>query len=361
MLTLLVAWLSKRAIEDPVARGLRAALVDLRLRGSGHACPDGADRPAPPLMSMRSAGTPNGSPAPCWPRSPTASAQPRWIRSSTATNPELRLSVVPTPIEARGMAMGPCRDIKPMLGKRVCEFGVATGDADAGVALVGDSHAGMWRVVLDQIAMTHRWQGTHMGHASCPLSRAVRDIPGAVTIELQPLAQARVRLVSQASRGDHGVRRAALRRLRRGQAPRAEPARRPDRGLPTGVGRAPADGHADRRHPGHTEGEARHGGLRAARHGRRPAGRTRLRRPAPRGDRPRPRGGGGGAPRARRGFRPSTSTDFLCDARRCYPVIGGALVYKDTTHLLEPFMRSLTPYFQRDLEPLSSAHDAGRE
>ena len=38
--------------------------------------------------------------------------------------------------------------------------------------------------------------------------------------------------------------------------------------------------------------------------------------------------------------------------RRCYPVIGGALVYKDTTHLLEPFMRSLTPYFQRELEPL---------
>ena len=34
---------------------------------------------------------------------------------------------------------------------------------------------------------------------------------------------------------------------------------------------------------------------------------------------------------------------LLCDTRRCYPIIGGALVYKDTTHLLEPFMRSLTP------------------
>ena len=45
---------------------------------------------------------------------------------------------------------------------------------------------------------------------------------------------------------------------------------------------------------------------------------------------------------------------FVCDVRRCYPVIGGALVYKDTTHLLEPFMRSLAPYFQRELAPLVS-------
>ena len=35
---------------------------------------------------------------------------------------------------------------------------------------------------------------------------------------------------------------------------------------------------------------------------------------------------------------------LLCDTRRCYPIIGGALVYKDTTHLLDPLMRSLTPY-----------------
>ena len=41
---------------------------------------------------------------------------------------------------------------------------------------------------------------------------------------------------------------------------------------------------------------------------------------------------------------------FFCDGHRCYPVIGGALVYKDTTHVLEPFMRSLTPYVERELD-----------
>ena len=45
------------------------------------------------------------------------------------------------------------------------------------MALVGDSHAGMWRAVLDQIATARGWHGTHMGHSSCPLSVAVRDIP----------------------------------------------------------------------------------------------------------------------------------------------------------------------------------------
>jgi hypothetical protein len=41
---------------------------------------------------------------------------------------------------------------------------------------------------------------------------------------------------------------------------------------------------------------------------------------------------------------------FFCDRRRCYPVIGGALVFKDTTHVLEPFMRSLTPYVESELD-----------
>jgi hypothetical protein len=41
---------------------------------------------------------------------------------------------------------------------------------------------------------------------------------------------------------------------------------------------------------------------------------------------------------------------FFCDSRRCYPVIGGALVYKDTSHILEPFMRSLTPFLDRELD-----------
>jgi hypothetical protein len=40
-------------------------------------------------------------------------------------------------------------------------------------------------------------------------------------------------------------------------------------------------------------------------------------------------------------------TPFFCDARRCYPVIGGVLVYKDSTHLTGLYARTLGPYLER--------------
>jgi hypothetical protein len=37
-------------------------------------------------------------------------------------------------------------------------------------------------------------------------------------------------------------------------------------------------------------------------------------------------------------------TRFFCDADRCLPVVGGALVYKDASHLSAPFAATLGPY-----------------
>jgi hypothetical protein len=39
--------------------------------------------------------------------------------------------------------------------------------------------------------------------------------------------------------------------------------------------------------------------------------------------------------------------DQFCDARRCYPVIGGALVHKDADHLTQVFSRTLGPFLDR--------------
>ena len=41
--------------------------------------------------------------------------------------------------------------------------------------------------------------------------------------------------------------------------------------------------------------------------------------------------------------------DHFCDAQRCYPVVGGALVKKDPGHLTALFARTLAPYLQREL------------
>jgi hypothetical protein len=42
-------------------------------------------------------------------------------------------------------------------------------------------------------------------------------------------------------------------------------------------------------------------------------------------------------------------TPFFCDSRRCFPVIGGVLVYKDSTHLTSVFGKTLGPYLLRAL------------
>jgi hypothetical protein len=45
-------------------------------------------------------------------------------------------------------------------------------------------------------------------------------------------------------------------------------------------------------------------------------------------------------------------TRFICDARRCYPVVGGALVHKDEHHMTTVFARTLWPYLARRVDRL---------
>ena len=40
-------------------------------------------------------------------------------------------------------------------------------------------------------------------------------------------------------------------------------------------------------------------------------------------------------------------TAFMCDARRCFPVVGGALVSKDAGHLTRTFSLTMGPYLRR--------------
>ena len=42
-------------------------------------------------------------------------------------------------------------------------------------------------------------------------------------------------------------------------------------------------------------------------------------------------------------------TRYFCDSSTCFPVIGGALVYKDATHITSVYGRTLGPYLLRAL------------
>jgi hypothetical protein len=48
-------------------------------------------------------------------------------------------------------------------------------------------------------------------------------------------------------------------------------------------------------------------------------------------------------------------TRFFCDDARCLPVVGGALVHRDTHHLASTFVRTLAPALLRELERVEGA------
>jgi SGNH domain-containing protein len=48
---------------------------------------------------------------------------------------------------------------------------------------------------------------------------------------------------------------------------------------------------------------------------------------------------------------------FFCDARRCFPVVGGAAVYKDVDHMTSVYARSLGPYLLRAYDAILRAPD----
>jgi hypothetical protein len=92
-------------------------------------------------------------------------------------NRALRLRVTPSPRKVATLPNAPCPKVGTMLGKQMCGLGVKPEQAQRRIALVGDSHAGMWRAAIDHVADELGWAGTHMGHASCPLNTALRDLP----------------------------------------------------------------------------------------------------------------------------------------------------------------------------------------
>ena len=356
VLTLLLAWLSKLLIEDP----LRGSSFLTRRRPAWTFCSAGAativllaiTAGASAQVSDRARQEQQRSRAVLAARPPCFGAA-AMDSQVPCRNPRLRLSVIPTPLAARAQTMGRCRELKPMLGRRVCEFGVRAPAATETVALVGDSHAGMWRAALDHVAKARRWRGVHMGHSSCPLSASVRDIPEPgrshctrwrrlVVDWFDGHPEATTLFVAQLSGGSGAIRK-------RGQSQLAadiDGYQRAWNQLPATVKHiivirdtpkaarttaACVERAIDRNRPAGSACSLRRAGAIDPDHAAIAAARLH-------------------SPR----LATIDLTGYFCDLRRCYPVIGGALVYKDTTHILEPFAKSLAPYLLREVERLAA-------
>ena len=349
MLTFLAAWLSKLLIEDPVRSG--AFLIRRK-----------------PLWTFAAAAAATalvlliGVGATSHMRGEVAAAE-RSSQQVLASNPKcfgaaardprepcsdrrLRYKVVPTPIAARRAPNHPCKVIERHDDIQVCEFGVAKEKAKATIAVIGDSHASHWRPALDYVARAKGWHAYNVTHTSCPFSTAVRDIP-------EPGRSACTRwgsdvlkwfrrhpevthvFAAQLSGGDGIVTQ------RRDEfAAEVDGYLKAWKTLPATVKRITVIRDTPKMR-GDTDTC-----VQQAISARRRAGVVCA---VSRSSALDPDAAVVAARRRSPLVRSVDLTRYFCDSRTCFPVIGGALVYKDTTHLTSVYGRTLGPYLLRAL------------
>jgi hypothetical protein len=255
-------------------------------------------------------------------------------------NPALRLTVVPTPAEAKLRGNAAC-GLDQVDGElHLCGFGVPRGTPT--VALVGDSHASHWRAALDYVARRRGWSGISLAHAACPLSTTIPaalrrpDRGHCVTWNLQVYRwlgahpQVHTLFVSAIAGGPtyakvdaEGGYFMAWRLL--------PPSIRTIVVIrDTPKARLSTDDCVER-----------------AMAARKPAGKAcRLDRGRALPPDPEVAAAQDVSDRT---VWVVDMTRYMCDRRWCYPVIGGALVYKDDNHLTEVYSRTLGPYLAKAL------------
>jgi hypothetical protein len=350
LLTLLAASLSKRLLEDPIRSAAflarRGAGWTLALAAVGTALVLGVTLAGSSYVEARRHSAEHhteqviAANRNCF----GAAARDAGGRCSEA---RWGRTVVPTPLEAKRRGPG-CPLAFRLAGKRVCAFGAPRARATATVVLIGDSHAGHWVPALDVVARTNRWYGLQVGHHGCPLSLATRNLvepdrsscarwKRAVIAWLAGHPEVRTVIVSQLSGGSGVVPQGGRDEFETSVAgylaawkalPRSVEHIVVIRDTPKVHGNTDTcvqQALSEARRPGRACAVPRRGAL-----DRDPAAEAAARLGSPR-------------------VRTVDLTRFFCDRRRCYPVIGGALVFKDPTHLTVVYARSLAPFLRGGL------------
>jgi peptidoglycan/LPS O-acetylase OafA/YrhL len=349
-----LAWLSKRYVEDPVrtANGLsRRPRRTLALAGMATALV----LLVPAAGALRLHHQLNADKAQT---DKLVSEHPRCFGAASrppdgpaCVNPELADQVVPSPVEAASAANASCEVVERLGRVRACAFGKPAKDASETVAVIGDSHASHWRAAFDQVAADRDWHGLSVTHTGCPFSQATAALD-------EPERTACVQW-----------NRDTLRWL----------ARHPE------IHRIFVAGHTGGDVVGHQGADAFDAQVAGYRRAWQMLPRTVTQvvvlRDTPKMrsatldcvqgamDAGRPPATTCAVPRATalepdpavaaagqgvgRDVRTIDLTATLCDRRSCYPVVGGALTFKDVDHLTTVFASTLGPYLQQAVQALS--------
>ena len=266
-------------------------------------------------------------------------------------NRELRLSVVPTPEEAKLGQNWPCSPGGQTEELYPCYFGAPKEEAVKTIALVGDSHAAHWRAAVDAAASRRRWRGVSLTQTGCPMTLAIPILRGQRRDDCLEWNQAlapwfeRHPEIDTVFTSQHGGKVF----VPPGQTPYETQMQGfidafdalPDsvkriyviRGSPwssQAVPRCLEDALAEGRAPGRA-----------------------CALPRKRSLRPDLAADAAVTMRSRR-VKLVDLTPFMCGRNRCFPVVGGALVHKDGGHMTQVFSRTLGPYLGRAVDRLES-------
>jgi hypothetical protein len=267
-------------------------------------------------------------------------------------NPRLALAVEPTPDHAEVAPNLPCTPLKATGLVIPCEFGVPEAKATRTVALLGDSHAAHWRAALEYVAKDLKWRGVSITRSGCPLSHATARLEPEsrqaqctrwnVEVPNWLAAHPTVSTVFVVAHYDAGVVAAP------GQQEwlvKLDGYASAWKALPKSVKRV----IVIRDTPKSTIDTLNC--VRAAIDKRKSAGDACA---LPRAEALGPDPAAAAASRAAsQRYLMVDMSSFFCSSARCFPVVGGALVYKDISHLTDVFSSTLGPYLLRKIRALN--------
>jgi hypothetical protein len=355
VLTLALSAASKRWVEDPVRAGPLLTRRPARWTFAAAACGSavvlavaagGVDRLH---EEIRVADRMAAETIAAKPRCFGAAARDPWHRCHNA---KLDHTVVPTPAQALKIQR-PCDAVQRTAVMTVCRFGRRPVHPRGTAVLVGDSHAMHWQQAVQVVTDRHRYRALLNARSHCPYSAAPmlladaadragcnrrnRDLPAwfrahpdvsvafvahyvQTTGKAQP-APGQAQLAAEVD-GYQRAWRALPRTVRHIVVLRDNPE--------APIGTLDCVTRAMERH--------QRAGVRCAF----PRGPALPSDPA--------------AVAARRTHDARVTlvdvNRYLCDHRRCFPVVGGVLVYKDLSHLTPTFATTLGPYLDRRVRRL---------
>ena len=276
-------------------------------------------------------------------------------RRKPCRNPKLARAVVPTPDNAVLTPNIPCTPLKqdrahhPVRVRRPGSARRAPRSRSSATA-TPPTGARRWRSSRRSV----KWRGVSITRSGCPYTRATARLdPASRRNAVRAAGTTRSRAGSPPTRRSARCSSSRTTTRRRRQATAAGRVRGEDDGLHAGL-EVPAEvRQAGHRHPRHAEVDAGHARTASARDGRSartPAARARCRATTRSTATRPPSAAARDESKARQGDRHDV---VLLQPAKCFPVVGGALVYKDISHLTDVFASSLGPYLLRKIRALN--------